>query len=182
MAQDRKRRAVIVGGVRTPFVKAFTDFVELDTIALGVAAVRGLLARTNLPYKAAQGIVCGGGASPSQRVAERRPRDRARSSARPGVRGDDGHPGMRLGAPGDHAGRRQHRARRGRRDDRRRERLDEQRRGEAPVEAHARDGTARPRKADAGGLLRGPLQARPLHRSPPRAPADRGADDRRGDG
>ena len=45
---EKKRRAVIVGGARTPFVKAFTDFTELSTIDLGVAAVRGLLERTGL--------------------------------------------------------------------------------------------------------------------------------------
>jgi len=32
------RRAVVVGGVRTPFVKAFAEFLKLDTIALGAAA------------------------------------------------------------------------------------------------------------------------------------------------
>ena len=32
------RRAVVVEGMRTPFVKAFTSFTQLDTIALGVAA------------------------------------------------------------------------------------------------------------------------------------------------
>ena len=30
------RRAVIIGGVRTPFVRAFGEFMLLDTIALGV--------------------------------------------------------------------------------------------------------------------------------------------------
>ena len=35
--------------MRTPFVKAFTDFTRLDTIALGVAAVRALLARHDVP-------------------------------------------------------------------------------------------------------------------------------------
>src|SRR5215213_5457745 len=54
------RRAVIVGGVRTPFVRAFADFLKLDTIALGAAAVRGLLERTRLPTDQLDGIVWGG--------------------------------------------------------------------------------------------------------------------------
>jgi acetyl-CoA acyltransferase len=62
---EAKRRAVIVGGVRTPFVKAFGDFTRLDTIALGVAAVRGLLERTRLPHKEVEGIVWGGVILPS---------------------------------------------------------------------------------------------------------------------
>ena len=36
---DGKRRAVVVEGVRTPFVKAFSEFLKLDAIALGDAAV-----------------------------------------------------------------------------------------------------------------------------------------------
>ena len=60
-----KRRAVIVSGARTPFVKAFTDFVELDTIALGVAAARGLLERTGLAYKEVESIIWGGVILPS---------------------------------------------------------------------------------------------------------------------
>lgn len=42
------RRAVVVGGVRTPFVKAFGPFMEMDTIALGGEATRALIERTNL--------------------------------------------------------------------------------------------------------------------------------------
>ena len=55
-----KRRAVIVSGVRTPFVKAFSVFTKMDTIALGNAAVRALLTRTELPRKEIDGIVWGG--------------------------------------------------------------------------------------------------------------------------
>jgi len=55
-----KRRAVIVDGVRTPFVKAFTDFVEMDTIALGGEVVRALLSRNPLPFQEIDGIVWGG--------------------------------------------------------------------------------------------------------------------------
>lgn len=54
------RRAVVVAGVRTPFVKAFAEYLKLDTIALGTYAVRGLLERTGLPYKEIDSIVWGG--------------------------------------------------------------------------------------------------------------------------
>jgi acetyl-CoA acyltransferase len=67
--QNSGRRAVIVGGVRTPFVKAFGDFTKLDTIALGAAAVRGLLERSRLAHRDVEAIVWGGvilpGASPN---------------------------------------------------------------------------------------------------------------------
>jgi acetyl-CoA acyltransferase len=46
--------------MRTPFVKAFTDFTKLDTIALGVAAVSGLLKKTGLRHKDVESIVWGG--------------------------------------------------------------------------------------------------------------------------
>jgi acetyl-CoA acyltransferase len=42
------RRAVIVGGMRTPFAKAFNELVELDTIALGVIASRALINKLQL--------------------------------------------------------------------------------------------------------------------------------------
>ncbi len=45
------RRAVVVGGARTPFVRAFAEFVQMDTIALGVAAVKGLLDRPEVNKK-----------------------------------------------------------------------------------------------------------------------------------
>jgi acetyl-CoA acyltransferase len=54
------RRAVVVSGVRTPFIKAFTDFLEMDTIALGAVVVDALLQRTELPRKEIEGIVWGG--------------------------------------------------------------------------------------------------------------------------
>lgn len=53
-------RAVLVGGVRTPFVRAFAEYTALDTIALGVAAVEGLLARTGLPREAVDALRWGG--------------------------------------------------------------------------------------------------------------------------
>ncbi|MGE0323367.1 MAG: acetyl-CoA C-acyltransferase [Polyangiaceae bacterium] len=54
------RRAVVVGGMRTPFVKAFTSFTQLDTIGLGVAATRGLLNKLELSRKEIDGIIWGG--------------------------------------------------------------------------------------------------------------------------
>ena len=42
------RRAVIVAGVRTPFVKAFGELLKLDTIALGVGSTKQLLERTEI--------------------------------------------------------------------------------------------------------------------------------------
>jgi len=57
---SKNRRAVVVGGVRTPFVKAFGDFTKIDTIGLGVAAVRGLLERNGLGHKDVESIVWGG--------------------------------------------------------------------------------------------------------------------------
>jgi len=56
----RGRRAVVIGGVRTPFVKAFAEFLKLDTIALGGAAVRGLLARHPVPRSEIDAVVWGG--------------------------------------------------------------------------------------------------------------------------
>ncbi|HUQ01741.1 MAG TPA: acetyl-CoA C-acyltransferase [Kofleriaceae bacterium] len=64
-SNSSKRRAVIVGGMRTPFLKAFTEFTQLDTIALGVAASRALLAKHDLPYRAVEGVVWGGVILPS---------------------------------------------------------------------------------------------------------------------
>src|SRR5215510_12170092 len=60
------RRAVIIGGVRTPFVKAFGHYLELDTIALGAAAVRGLLERHPVPRNEIDAIVWGGVILPSE--------------------------------------------------------------------------------------------------------------------
>jgi len=60
------RRAVVIGGMRTPFVKAFSEFMELDTIALGVAAVRALLDRYAVPRRQIDSLVWGGVILPSQ--------------------------------------------------------------------------------------------------------------------
>ncbi|MBW2211813.1 MAG: acetyl-CoA C-acyltransferase [Deltaproteobacteria bacterium] len=56
----KKHRAVIVTGVRTPFVKAFGKFLKLDSIELADIAVRSLLERTDLPYDEIDSIVWGG--------------------------------------------------------------------------------------------------------------------------
>lgn len=53
-------RAVVVAGARTPFVRAFGPFIQLDAIDLGVHAVRGLLERTELPWSEIDSIVWGG--------------------------------------------------------------------------------------------------------------------------
>ena len=62
---EKKKRAVIVGGVRTPFVKAFTDLLPLDSIGLGVAATRALLERHKVAHRDVQSIVWGGVILPS---------------------------------------------------------------------------------------------------------------------
>jgi acetyl-CoA acyltransferase len=46
--------------MRTPFVKAFTDFTKLDTIALGVAAVNGLLKKSGLRHSDIEALIWGG--------------------------------------------------------------------------------------------------------------------------
>lgn len=55
-----KQRAVIVSGARTPFLRAFGAYTKMDSIALGVAAVRGLLDKTKLPTSEIDAIVWGG--------------------------------------------------------------------------------------------------------------------------
>jgi acetyl-CoA acyltransferase len=59
------RRAVVVGGVRTPFLKAFTGFTKMDTIALGDAAVAALLDRYEVPRSEIDAMVWGGVILPS---------------------------------------------------------------------------------------------------------------------
>jgi acetyl-CoA acyltransferase len=54
------RRAVVVGGVRTPFVKAFSEFMKLDTIDLGVKATEALLKKLDVPRQQIDSIVWGG--------------------------------------------------------------------------------------------------------------------------
>lgn len=52
-------KAVIVAGVRTPFHKAFSSLAEIDTIGLGVAAVRAVLRDLNLSGTDVESIVWG---------------------------------------------------------------------------------------------------------------------------
>ncbi len=59
------RRAVIVGGVRTPVVRAFTSLLEWDTIRLGAAAVAGVLERSGVPRSEVDAIIWGGVVLPS---------------------------------------------------------------------------------------------------------------------
>jgi acetyl-CoA acyltransferase len=54
------RRAVVVAGLRTPFVKAFAEFLKMDTIALGDATVRALLDKIQLDSQHLEAIVWGG--------------------------------------------------------------------------------------------------------------------------
>lgn len=60
LKSNKPRRAVVVSGVRTPFVKAFAEFLKMDTIALGDATVSALLERTGLPRKELDALVWGG--------------------------------------------------------------------------------------------------------------------------
>ena len=61
----KKQRAVIVAGVRTPFVKAFGKFLKLDSIDLGDIAVRSLLERTDISHQEIDSIIWGGVILPS---------------------------------------------------------------------------------------------------------------------
>jgi len=58
--QSSGRRAVIVGGLRTPFVKAFAEFTKLDSIALGVKSTGALLDKLNVPRNEIDSIIWGG--------------------------------------------------------------------------------------------------------------------------
>lgn len=60
MSPRTSRRAVVVGGARTPFVRAFAEYTELDTIALGVLAVKGALDRLGIPHGEVDALVWGG--------------------------------------------------------------------------------------------------------------------------
>jgi acetyl-CoA acyltransferase len=59
------RGAVIVGGVRTPFLRSFGRFTRVDTIALGVAACRALIERYDVKGADLDGLVWGGVILPS---------------------------------------------------------------------------------------------------------------------
>ena len=55
-----QRRAVIVSGSRTPFTGVFGPFKSMDAIALGCAAVDGLLKKTSVDVEQIDGVVWGG--------------------------------------------------------------------------------------------------------------------------
>jgi acetyl-CoA acyltransferase len=55
-----KDRAVIVGGMRTPFAKSFGELMELDTIALGVNATSALMRKLHLDPKQVDSMVWSG--------------------------------------------------------------------------------------------------------------------------
>ena len=57
---DPARRAVVIAGNRTPFVRAFGSLMKLDAVDLGAAAVQGLLTRTGLAHEAVDRLVWGG--------------------------------------------------------------------------------------------------------------------------
>ncbi len=59
-SQQTTRRAVIVDGRRTPFVRAFREFTRIDSIGLGVAATRALLDATGIPRDAIDAMIWGG--------------------------------------------------------------------------------------------------------------------------
>ncbi len=53
------RRAAIVAGLRTPFVKAGGDFLDLSAVDLGALLVNELVARTPIPLSEYDGLVFG---------------------------------------------------------------------------------------------------------------------------
>lgn len=62
------RGVVIVGGVRTPFVKAGTELREVSAWELGCAAARELLARTGVAPEVVEEVIFGCVAQPSDAV------------------------------------------------------------------------------------------------------------------
>lgn len=60
MTNENGRRAVVVSGARTPFVRAFGKLLKVDTIGLGVSAVGSLLDATSLDRSEIDAIVWGG--------------------------------------------------------------------------------------------------------------------------
>ena len=57
--KTKKRRAVIVGGIRTPFLRAFTDFTKLSSYELGTTAVRGLLEKFPVKWSDIDSLIWG---------------------------------------------------------------------------------------------------------------------------
>jgi len=65
---DNNREAVIIGGVRTPFLKAFDAFTTMNTIDLGSAVVKALLEKFPIAHKEIDSFVWGGVILPSATV------------------------------------------------------------------------------------------------------------------
>ena len=63
---DPHRRAAIIAGLRTPFVRAGTDFAQLDVLDLARAVTRELLDRTGLDPAAVDHVVYGNVVRPVQ--------------------------------------------------------------------------------------------------------------------
>ena len=63
--KNSKRRAVIIGGTRTPFVKAFKEFLHLDSIDLAGSAAGSLIEKYAVPRNEIDSIVWGGVVLPS---------------------------------------------------------------------------------------------------------------------
>ncbi len=59
MESTKKRRAVVVGGLRTPFTRAFQEFTKLDAIELGKIVVKALIERKKLPQNEINAIYWG---------------------------------------------------------------------------------------------------------------------------
>jgi acetyl-CoA acyltransferase len=53
------RRAAVIAGLRTPFVKAGTDFKQLSAVDLGALLVNELVARAGLPPTTYDGVIFG---------------------------------------------------------------------------------------------------------------------------
>jgi acetyl-CoA acyltransferase len=58
------RRAVIVDGVRTPFLRAFGAFTRMDTVALGAVTVRTLLDKAGVKPEEIESLIWGGAILP----------------------------------------------------------------------------------------------------------------------
>ena len=58
-SKTKTRRAVVVGGIRTPFLRAFTDFTRLSSYQLGTAAVRGLLEKYPVKWSEIDSLIWG---------------------------------------------------------------------------------------------------------------------------
>src|SRR5437588_5076543 len=66
MTAPRGRRAAIVAGLRTPFLKAGSDFARLDVLELARAVTVELLQRTGLDPREVQHVIYGNVTRPVQ--------------------------------------------------------------------------------------------------------------------